>query len=249
MIWLLSVGMALADAQGSYAAGIEALRSGDYAAATEALHAALDEGGHDPAVYHALGNAYYRQDQLGYAIAAWRRGLVLAPRDGDIAGNLDRARRQTTDRLDAPDLTTPFFWQRSLSVRESGLVASVLTALALWLLVVHRMLLQRRGRGVGPTVRWVGWLSLGFGLLSGVSTVLVLQVPPHAVITAGEVTAASALGADGVALFELHEGAEVQVVEESADHALIELPDGRKGWVPAASLVSADPDAALSPAN
>ena len=64
-----------------------------------------------------------------------------------------------------------------------------------------------------------------------------------AVVTAAEVTARSARGPDGVELFRLHAGAELRVADAAEDALLLQLPDGRKGWVPAEAACSTTPGA------
>ena len=59
-------------ADDAYQAGIDHARAGDHEAAADAFVQALEAGGRDPAVYHGLGNALWRQDRLGPATAAWR---------------------------------------------------------------------------------------------------------------------------------------------------------------------------------
>lgn len=63
------------------------------------------------------------------------------------------------------------------------------------------------------------------------------------VVLDARVAARSALGGEGVTLFELHEGAELRALEVDRDHVLVSLPDDRKGWVPADAVVSTDPAA------
>lgn len=240
--------LAHASPQASFDAASAAAQQGDQVVAAQQLVAALDAGGRHAAVYHALGNALYREGQMGPAIAAWRRGLVLAPRDGDIAANLDRARRQTLDRLDVPlPSYGPFFWQASLSTRESALGASI--ALCASLLA---LLLARLGRVWPPATslvarlepaRGLAFASAGLGLLLAASTWMADRTAPGAVVIAPSVSARSALGPDGVELFVLHEGAELRVAERGPDAALVVLPDERKGWVPSSALLDTDPAA------
>lgn len=247
LLWLANP--ALAAPQERYEAATAAAQQGDQASAAAALAAAVGEGGRHAAVYHALGNALYRERRLGPAIAAWRRGLALEPRNGDIAANLDRARRQATDRLDVPPPSYgPFFWQASLSARESALLASLALALPLWGLLLARLgKVWPRAAGLGARLaplRGLGLASAGLGLLLVASTWMATRVTPGAVVVAPSVSARSALGPDGVELFVLHEGAEVRVAERGPDAALIVLPDERKGWVPQSALLDADPAAA-----
>ena len=52
------------------------------------------------ALYYNLGNAYYRNGELGWAILSYERALRLAPRDKYVRHNLQSAASQTTDRLE-----------------------------------------------------------------------------------------------------------------------------------------------------
>ncbi len=239
MLLLLCLGnSALADAQGSYDAGIAAERAGDPSAAATAFVQSLEDGGVDPAVYHGLGNALWRLDRRGPAMAAWSRGLRLAPRNGDIAANLDRGRKASEDRLDPPargaDL---FFWQAMLSPRDSALAASFLLAIALAAPLV------RRWRSAATRIGVETLASAGLALVLLVSTRIAVVDDSSVVVLVPEVSARSAPGAEGVELFRLHEGAEVALLETHEGHHLVRLPDERKGWIPATTTLSTDPEA------
>lgn len=230
-------------AQLAFDAGVAAERAGDPSAAAQRFREALTEGGRDPAVYHGLGNALYREGHRGLAIAAWRRGAALDPGNGDLRANIDRVRRETSDRLDPPEPDLgPFFWQRSLSVTQSAGLASALLTLAL---AVPALQAASAGRGwtwllrLRPYAVIAAVLSL---LLLG-STAAALRAPPTAVVVFPELVARSTVGPDGTDLFAVHEGAELRVLEQSGSAALVALPDERKGWVSLSALASTDPAA------
>ena len=50
-------------------------------------------------LYYNLGNAYFRDNQLGKAILNYERALLLEPGDGDIRHNLRFANNRTVDRI------------------------------------------------------------------------------------------------------------------------------------------------------
>ena len=169
-------------------------------------------------------------------------GLALAPRNGDIAANMDLARKGLKDRLEPPTTHRGvFFWQSALSPLESGIFASLAIGLGLWITVIGRV--QRlRGRGaLSSTVAWTGAVSGLLGVLVALSTVDELNQRSGAVVVASGVEVRSALGPSGVSLFVLHEGAEVSVSDATETHKLIALVDGRKGWVTSRALLSTDP--------
>jgi hypothetical protein len=224
--------------QSLYDAGLDHARSARPAEAADSFVSALEAGGRDPAVYHGLGNALWRLEQPGPATAAWRRGLRLAPRDGDIAANLDRARRASKDHIQPPAPAADlFFWQGMLSPRDSGLLASFFLMLALGVPLLRKM------RRAPRPVRWEVAVFAVFALLLGASTRAALVSDASVVVVAAEVSVRSAPGPDGVELFVLHEGAEVRLLETHRAHHLVSLPDDRKGWVPAETTLSTDPAA------
>lgn len=235
MLTLVATAIA-ASPQALYERGLDHAREGRHEAAADAFVESLDAGGRDPAVYHGLGNALWRLGHAGPATAAWRRGLRLAPRDGDIAANLDRARKALADHLAPPESSADlFFWQSMLSPRDSGLLASLL-----WMLALSAPLL-RRLRSMERRVGAESGILLLVGVLVAISTRAAVVSEASVVVVADEVSARSALGPEGVELFVLHEGAEVQLIESHHSHHLVALPDERKGWVPADTTLSTDP--------
>ena len=229
-------------ADAGYSEGLTALREGDASQAVVQFQAALEEGGRHPSVYHGLGNALYRLDRKPEAAAAWRRGLALAPRDGDIAANLDLVRKGFTDRIDPPSTHRPaFFWQSFLSPVETAWAAAFALALALWLAVWARVRALRRQGPLGHSVRNTAVSLLIIGAVLAGSTLDAVEQRRGAVVTADEVDVRSALGPSGMSLFVLHAGAEVAIEDSTPTHRLLLLADGRKGWVHADVLLSTDP--------
>jgi hypothetical protein len=247
MIWIFWVLLGCSSGgQAEFDAGVLATRGGDQVKAATLLVESLDAGARHPATYHGLGNALYRSGHLGEAIAAWQRGLYLAPRNGDIASNLARAQRQTQDQLQAPrSHREAFFWAEALSPRETGLLASSAMSAGLVIAVVARIRRTRSGlTQPRRTATWT-WVLLGLSLLLGGSTWDTISQRSGAVVIVPQVAARSTLGPDGVDLFVLHEGAQVRVGDSAAAHTLITLSDGRVGWVGSQTLISTDPSASF----
>ncbi len=228
----------------SFRQGLESLREGDSSTAVTALSDALDEGGRNAGVYHAMGNSLYRLDRKAEAAAAWRRGLLLAPRDGDIAANLEHVRGQFRDRLEPPVQHHPiFFWQSEMAPIESAGIASIALSVAFWIAVVGRFRRLRGGAALPSAAVLSQGIAASVGLLLLVSTFDSERGRDSAIVVAEEVEVRSALGPAGVSLFVLHAGAEVAVEDQTDTHQLISLSDGRKGWVSAKVLLSTNPAA------
>lgn len=227
----------LGGAQGIYEEGQAAALAGDQAGAAALFVRALGfAGGEHPALYHALGNALYREGETGAALCAYARGQRLAPRDGDLAANRARVAREAQDKLDPPETTvSALFWLSFLSALEVAAAASLLATAGLGGLLWARA----RARPVGLA----GPSALVLAVMLAASVWVAENRAGTAVVIAPEVTARSARGPDGVELFRLHAGAELLVADAAEDAALLQLPDGRKGWVPAAATCSTTPGA------
>ncbi len=228
-------------AQEAFDRGHAAAAAGESAPAARAFEESVARGGHDPAVYHALGNALWRAGAPGPATAAWARGAALAPRDADLAANLARARSAAADRLDPPAGPGPLFvWHGLLSSAEVAGVA-LLSALVGLVGVAQA---ARRRRPVPPG----GWLALGGSAALSALLAAYAARPAPVVVVAPEVAARSDRSPQGITLFVLHAGAHVAVDEALGDAVRVRLPDGRTGWVDAAGVQSTDPAAPWAPA-
>ena len=225
MMWLLSMALASSPEQ--------AWVDGDPAAAADGWADLIDDGARSGDLHYDLGNALYRQGDLGGAILSWNRAQVLSPRDGDIQANLEYARKQTQDRIDVPAETPALFWRTSLSPAEQGWAATLLLALVGLLGVAWRV---RPGTPVGIPAALAGVP----GLLLLLSTLASLaDLGTRGVVLATSEVTSTAAG--GVTLFELHTGAEVALGDRIEDRIQVELPDGRKGWMELEAVGVVDP--------
>ena len=51
-------------------------------------------------LYYNLGNSYYRDGKIGYAILYYEKALELSPGDDDVIHNLAIANLKTVDKID-----------------------------------------------------------------------------------------------------------------------------------------------------
>ena len=81
----------------------QAYRDQDYKRSIELyetlIQAELDDHRESAQLYYNLGNAYFRDNQLGKAILNYERAHLLDPGDGDIRHNLRFANNRTEDRI------------------------------------------------------------------------------------------------------------------------------------------------------
>lgn len=89
----------------------------DYNQAVQSYLKVLNEGYESAELYYNLGDAYYREGKLGYAILNYERALKLSPGDDDIRHNLALANSRTIDRLNTlPDFFLFQWWESFLAL-------------------------------------------------------------------------------------------------------------------------------------
>jgi tetratricopeptide (TPR) repeat protein len=210
--------------------------AGDYAEAAAIYEAIIESGLHNSTVYYNLGNAYYKQGELGRAILNYRRAQRLAPRDTDVTANLAVARTQTVDQLELPAQGA---WSNLAKLVEEWLTLpeATLLALVLWELIAGVVI----GAILKPSIRRWGAITVGglavfmvIGLLSIANRYYTDETYPAAVIVAQQIDVTSGPGGTDQYLveFTLHAGAEVSVLESRPGWQRITLPGDLQGWVP-----------------
>src|SRR4030067_1448223 len=89
--------------------------SSNFKSATQAYQQLLNRGIKDATVYYNLGNAYFRDKQLGKAILYYRKAQRLSPRDSDIATNLSYSRLFVLDKIKSSSNFSSAFIDKTLN--------------------------------------------------------------------------------------------------------------------------------------
>jgi tetratricopeptide (TPR) repeat protein len=209
--------------------------TGDFAGAGNAYAELLKQGYASPQVYFNLGNAEFRLGHGGAAALAYRRAWHLAPRDADIAANLQFALEQSGAVLPAAPLWAR--WLQSLSAGEWRTVALVL----FWLLAVLAcvaLLLPARRKVFRPLV--FAAFAAFLIALGGVGYWLDLQVrQPEAVVMQNSKVLFAPLP-NATEYYALPAGAIVRI--EAQDGAWLRINSAdRPGWLPQTNCIAICP--------
>ena len=217
-------------------AGNQSYEAGDYTQAIEIYETIVAAGIQDSALYYNLGNAYFKEGDLGRAILNYRRAYQLDPRDADINANLRLARGQTLDKLEMPSESSLVnfikFIEDWLTIREA-----LVLALVLWLLLCAVAIVAIVSRKFRQMSLW-SILVIGVFLLIGIISISTRfyndYYYPSAVIVNEEVNVMSGPGGvdQYVVEFELHSGAEVTQLENRGNWRRVSLPGNDfQGWI------------------
>lgn len=219
----------------SLASGNEAYQAEKYEQAIKAYQSIIDQNMESVEVYFNLGNAYYKSGDLANAILFYERAKLLAPNDEDIQFNLDLANKFVVDKIDS--LPQPFFvkWMNNLSsllhANQWGYTSIVLFVLALILGAVYfisgKPSLKKITFSLGIIILLLSFASFGFGFKEKTK----IENRNTAIVFAPTVTVKASPDDSGTALFVIHEGLKIEIIEELGNWIEIRIADGNTGWV------------------
>jgi tetratricopeptide (TPR) repeat protein len=182
-------------------------------------------------IYYNLGNSYFKMGLLGKAIFNYRLAELYLPRDEDLKANIKYARQLTKDRMEVkqflPFLKEFCFWYSKLNLKELLIVFLIFNGL-FWTLATIKIFWKKDHQNQ------ILLINLALVLVLGCSLALKLYNCAHktgGVVLAREITVRAGNGINNTALFQLHDGAEFEIIEQDEDWIKIELEDGKRGWV------------------
>lgn len=211
-------------------------RQGEYREAVDRYQRAIDEGFVSGALLFNMGNAYFRLDEIGQAIRYYEKAAEVIPESTALRHNLAIARAQTIDQFSQlPKPIWETWWQ--WVIRTFGSSALFAMGVAFYLAAAVTVAIRIRD-GQSPWRRriltFTAVLAIVF-ISTGFAASVEEQTARRAVVLSDEVTLRES--PDGAASdTEIHEGLVVHVATPKADWIEIRLPNGVRGWVPAASL-------------
>ncbi|MES2131720.1 MAG: hypothetical protein V4506_05175 [Bacteroidota bacterium] len=207
----------------------------NYKEAINTYEALLKEGFTSYKLYYNLGNAYYKNKELGKAIYNYELANKLEPKNEDILTNLKIANEKTIDKIESKE---NFF----MSAIKSGLINGLSTAGWAWLSILsltlafillflfflsRNLIVKRIGffAGTISLILFVVSMVLGFSALDD------KEHTKFAIITAHETRTHEDPSTTAASKFSLHEGTRVKVIETNNEWTNIKLENGNEAWV------------------
>ena len=214
--------------------GNEAHLRGDYAAAAKAYEHLQRQPIPSADVYYNLGVTYFRQQQLGRAIWAFERALVLAPDDEDARFNLVQARKlagqRTHDKLEGIEREP--WWIRAVTYVSPSTEVWLFCGLYLG---CFALLFLRRGMAHDARLAvTTGAVILGVGAaLAGLLVLGRMQLDriPMAIVLPDKVAVKEGADENFRTSFEVHAGLRVRLLASEQDWVRLRLANGLEGFV------------------
>ena len=214
--------------------------SAQYQRTIDAYEQIATQFGVNPELFYNLGNAYYKQKNYPKAILNYERCLLYDPSNVDAKENVELARLQCVDKIEA--IEPMFFVTWSNGIRDSF-------ACDTWgTLAIVFFLLFIVGCGTYFFTHRTARRKLGFysALLSIVLCLICIHYAgaqrdhilqrDYAIVMTPSVIVRSSPAESGTQLFTIHEGLKVRVRSTLSGWSEIELTDGQVGWMPSEGL-------------
>jgi len=180
-------------------------------------------------VYYNIGNAYFKDKKIGYAILYYEKALKISPRDPDINYNLDYVRSFVKETA-VQDTVGKFLNQmyNFVTLNELVLFTSIILLVLTGLLFFYLF----------KKVELVYWLSIGFGILFFVlliwtcSRIYQNEDVIYAIVVESLAEAKSAPQDDYTTSFTIPEGKKVQILQtRDGWYEIFLKSENLKGWV------------------
>lgn len=216
--------------------GNRAYQDGHFEQAIQAYEAVLDRGYVSVALYHNLGNAWYRLGRSGKAALYYHRGLELSPGDSGLRENLDVIRSGFADPITPlPEFFVKRWWRylhRLLGPNGWAMVGLVFLWAGFagfwrWRVAAERG--QRKKAFVAGMVLFV--LSL-LPLALSIGGTAAAEHQDKGVIVVGNPNMYNAADERSDLVRTLPAGAAVYVVDQIGEWVKVRLENGETGWLP-----------------
>lgn len=228
------------NADSAFAKGNEFFQKKEFKKAIESYSAIINAGYEGSSVYYNLGNAYFREGKLGYAVLYYEKAAKLSPGDDEIIHNLKIANFRTLDKV--PPIPTFFlfrFWEKMILIFSVSGWTFAAFVFYLIILVSIGIYFVSGNQGQQRISFFTGLISI---ILFVAALVLLSQRIGYqhdtskGVITASTSVVKLAPDLQSKDTFVIHEGMKVRIEDKVNDWYKIKIPDGKIGWVQGTNL-------------
>lgn len=210
---------------------------GQYPDAVKSYQQLINSGYQSIALYFNMGNASYKNGDLGPALLYYEKAHKLSPGDEDINFNIRLVNLKTSDRIEeAPEFFLAKWWRGFILMIAGGTLAVLSIILVLLASAALIIYLFTQSVGIKKTSFYGAIILFALGLITVfMSARQASYFDNHRqAIIFNTVTVRSAPGNTGKTLFVLHEGTKVDVLENNSNTIKIKLANGNEGWISAA---------------
>jgi tetratricopeptide (TPR) repeat protein len=197
-------------------------------------------GNESAALYHNLGNAYYKINKVAPSIYYYEKALQLAPNDAAIKNNLGFAQNARVDAIEAlPKNFVTKTYERLYSIATFetwAIIAVVLSMACVLAFLVYYFVESSAKKRLFLVTSIAGLILLFTSVALAYSTYNNVNKNQPAIIFAESVEIKTEANLGSETSFELHEGTKVDILMRQGDWCQIRIANGKEGWMPLETL-------------
>jgi len=234
-------GASSSSAEDTFRAACALYGKGDYGAAIKEYNRVLDAGYESGELYYNLGNSYFKDGQLGMAVASYKRARNLMPRDSDLESNYRHALSRLAHSTPLKPRMLPIRIFNNLAlyftVNELAVFLSLLFFIFAGAILLHLYLNRIKIYFTGA----IGVILILFALAASLAASKVIAARREAVVVAKEVDSKFEPFERATTHFKLYEGGTVSILDLKPPWCKVRRPDGKAGWVKSSALERVEP--------
>lgn len=209
---------------------------GAFNLAIEQYESIKSKGLTSPDLYYNLGNAYFRNGQLGFSILNFEKAIKSNPSHENAKFNLELANTKLADKFEAiPQASIA----RILVGVNNGVSHNVISiiAVAIFLFGVGLFLFAKKEKN-RKRVKFAKVLLVFGALITFVAWQQKSAVDTYksGITLSSSANIFSEPNPSSILLFEIHEGTKLEILSKSGDWLNIKAPNNEVGWVELESL-------------
>ncbi|MCF7886575.1 MAG: tetratricopeptide repeat protein [Candidatus Marinimicrobia bacterium] len=224
-----------ASLESAFQKGNQLYNQKNYTEAIQNYKKVLRAGYESGKLYYNLGNAYYKNGEIGKAILNYERARKFLPDDKNIEFNLELARLKIKDKIDRPSEFIIFRWIQegidNLTATGWALVFSITIFIISVIYAIQSLSSSERIRNITRP------------LMTSFVLILLLSIYPlyyqhkmqnrkdRGIILKEEIETVAAPQRGSTTLFLIHKGTKVKIIDRDDNWLKIELIDGKQGWI------------------
>ncbi|MGZ3864367.1 MAG: tetratricopeptide repeat protein [Bacteroidia bacterium] len=207
----------------------------EYKKAISLYESILARGEASAPLYYNLGNAYYKENQLGKAIYFYELAKKISPNDEDIKNNLQLANSKLIDKIETKEnffagaIKSGIYTLLSTNGWARLNILSLVLALGFFFLFITsgNLLFKRSGflLGVLFAITFLISFAIGYASLRN------LNKRSQAIVTDQVVQVMNAPTSHAKPKFSLHEGTKLNVLSTNDEWTSVQLANGNEGWI------------------
>lgn len=213
---------------------------GKYEEAIADYTSMLSNENESPELFYNIGNAYYKNGEVGKAILYYERALLISPNFDDAKYNLEIAQLKTIDKIDEVER---FFFTRwidnTVNLMDSNSWAWVSLSLFVLFILLLLVYLFFKQEIIKKGSFYIGIFLLLFSILSlsfAYKQKQKVEKREYTIIMEATTTIKSSPDHSGTDLFVLHEGTKVKIKSVLGEWVEVQLADGNIGWIKETSI-------------